>query len=223
MHTSCPQDMLLSWTCRNVFDPKPCLFFPTILVSLIKETTSVHKFCFSGSFHYNICCHKPLGIHRSLSLCLSLSQTQMKSYPTIRLSLCAKERCGSVKGCHQMSWQAGATQCSAGRRCGLASQSHADSRAQHCTGASPGEISPSAPYCSISSHRHASNHLWDFSSLGAWWLWKNIISIHEQEKITKWFVTNYSPCSKNNQLISFKRGQRGSLQAREHFSPRKIS
>lgn len=135
MHTSCPQDMLLSWTCRNVFDPKPCLFFPTILVSLIKETTSVHKFCFSGSFHYNICCHKPLGIHRSLSLCLSLSQTQMKSYPTIRLSLCAKERCGSVKGCHQMSWQAGATQCSAGRRCGLASQSHADSRAQRCTGA----------------------------------------------------------------------------------------
>lgn len=90
MHTSCPQDMLLSWTCRNVFDPKPCLFFPTILVSLIKETTSVHKFCFSGGFHYNICCHKPLGIHRSLSLCLSLSQTQMKSYPTIRLSLCAK-------------------------------------------------------------------------------------------------------------------------------------
>lgn len=70
-----------------------------------------------------------------LFLSVYLSQIQMKSYPTTRLSPCAKEWCGSVKGCRQMSGQAGATQCSSGRRCGLASQSHADSRAQRCTGA----------------------------------------------------------------------------------------
>lgn len=63
---------------KKGFDPNPCLLFPTILVSLIKETASVHKSCFSGGYHCNICCHKPLGIHRSLSQSFSQKDEKKK-------------------------------------------------------------------------------------------------------------------------------------------------
>lgn len=163
MHTSCPQDMLLSWTCKNVFDPKPCLFFPTILVSLIKETTSVHKFCFSGGFHYNICCHKPLGIHRSLSLCLSLSNSDeiLSHYKAVSLCKRVVWQCQGLPSDERTGWCNTVQFWQEMWPC-IPKPCRQQSSALHwCnyTSASPGESSPSAPYCSISSHRHASNHL----------------------------------------------------------------
>lgn len=98
-----------------------------------------------------------------------------------------------------------ATGCSAMKKCDLVSQSHMrppESGLYWCSDTRVGfGGSPNAP--------SALGQLPDFSSLGAWWLWKiqspfNTIS-HKQEKITKQFVTNYLPCSKNNQLISLKK------------------
>lgn len=55
-----PDNGVLTW--------KVVSFFPKILVSLIKEMTSLHRSCFTGGYHCDICRQKTLGIHRSFFL-----------------------------------------------------------------------------------------------------------------------------------------------------------
>lgn len=208
-----PDNGILTW--------KLVSFFPIILVSLIKEMASLHRSCFSRGYHRDICHHRPLGIYGSLSLSLSKRQKgkgQMKPNPAAGPYSCAKQQCQGLLCQPQVSWWVDTTGCSAMKKHDLVSQSHETTRIHaalvqwHQAGFGG---SPSAPSALV--------QLPEFSSLVAWWLWKIQSPFISRRKSPSDLLQIICHALRITNLFHFKRGHRGSLQARERFSPRKIS
>lgn len=215
---------------EGFFDPNSCVIFPTILVSLIKETASVHKSCFSGGYHYNICCHKPLGIHSSLSVSLSQKDKKIKGRESLSC-------CRTVFLC-KTAVSGVATSTSGkltGQCCRVQSReetwscipNHVATRAQHCTGTATLvpllEGSPSAPparflHTDMSQTAGETSAPWVCGDFGKT---QSLCACRRKSPSDLLQIIHHALRITN--LFHLKRGQRGSLLAREHFSLRKIS
>lgn len=133
----------------------------------------------------------------------------MKPYPAAGPYSCAKQPCRRWPHSPRTCWQVGAGECRAMKKCKLASQ------CQPATGVSAAvmqlhqcwfwralpELPPALLQATDMSQTAGETLVpWVHGGFG-----KSQSLLTSRGEITKWFVTNYSPCSKNNQLISFKK------------------